>query len=428
MEEKIYIQQLLDYIGSSPTSFHVVDTAACLLHDRGFTELVEEKNWPDLPAGKYFVRRNDAGMIAFTWSGTAKANGLQMVGAHTDSPCLKLKPNPVQENNQYLQLGVEVYGGALLHPWFDRELSVAGRVCWYDGKHLNTGLVDFKRPVAIIPNLAIHLDREANSKKEINKQDHLVPVIGLSCEGNEGFLHSLQAQLCTEHPEITSPEITDFELYLYDASKPARVGLHNEFIIGARLDNQLSCFAALQGLVHDTTKANSFVVLSDHEEVGSVSTSGAQGTFVSDVLQRLLPESEHRVRVLRNSLLISADNAHAVHPNYAAKHDPEHLPIINKGPVIKWNANQRYATTAKTAGQFKLHCLRAEVPVQEFVMRSDMACGSTIGPLASAQIGVDTVDVGIASLAMHSIRETAGCMDCWYLYKVLRTFFSASHE
>ncbi len=421
-----YCKNLLEFIAASPTACHVVAGAQGLLEKSGFVELSETQSFAQLPAGRYFVCRNDSSMLAFTWSGSAGTKGLQFIGAHTDSPCLKVKPCPVQEKENYLQLGVEVYGGALLNPWFDRELSLAGRVCWYDGEKLHAALIDFRRPVAIIPSLAIHLDREANTKRSINKQTDIVPVIGLTDENGEGFHKMLLEQLCQEHPGMNDPEITDFDLYLYDAQPPALAGINNELIIGARLDNQLSCFAALQALQEKNTAGNCFVILSDHEEVGSMSTTGAQGTFLQDMLARLLPDPEQRLAVLRQSFFISVDNAHAMHPNFSSKHDPEHLPLLNRGPVIKWNANQRYATTAATASRFRLLCHGAQVPVQEFVMRNDMACGSTIGPLTATRTGVDTVDVGIASLAMHSIRETAGRTDCWYLYNVLTHFFSCS--
>ena len=422
-----YINSLINYLSSSPTAFHAVASAAEFLDRHGFRQLPEQVSWQQLPAGKYFVIRNDSSLIGFTWQGAEETTCLQMVGAHTDSPCLKVKPVPVQENYNCLQLGVEVYGGALLAPWFDRELSLAGRVCWFDqdnvGK-LQTALLDFKRPVAVIPSLAIHLDREVNKKREINRQTDLIPIIGLGNTAGQGFNRVLLDQLCAEHPELKNPEITDHELFLYDAAPARRIGLDNELLASARLDNLVSCFAAVQALPAADTGQNRMVILNDHEEVGSVSSSGAQGSFLPDVLERLMPDPEIRQSSLRSSLLISADNAHAVHPNFSSKHDPQHQPLLNHGLVIKHNANQRYATNARTAAAFRLLCRQAEVPVQEFVMRNDLACGSTLGPLTSAGIGVNTVDVGIPSLAMHSIRETAACRDCWYLYKVLQGFFT----
>ncbi len=428
MKQKQYITELIDYISSSPTAFHAVASTEKLLEKNGFTRLDEQQPWDQLPKGKYFTTRNDSSLIGFTWQGNRAAR-LQMVGAHTDSPALKVKPNPVQENHNCLQLGVEVYGGALLAPWFDRDLSLAGRVCWHDSDNvLLSALVDCKRPIGIIPSLAIHLDREANKKKEINKQTDLVPIIGLTDDGQDGFQKFLQNQLCAEHPDLDQPDITDHELFFYDATPPTLTGMAEEFITGARLDNLLSCFAAVQGVITADTDQNCMIILNDHEEVGSVSTSGAQGSFLRDTLARLLPQQDERQRVLRNSFLISADNAHAVHPNFPTKHDSLHLPLMNHGLVIKFNANQRYATNSRTAARFRLLCNQAEAPVQEFVMRNDMGCGSTLGPLTAAEIGVDTVDVGIPTLAMHSIRETAASVDCWYLYRVVQTFFNSSKQ
>ncbi len=255
-----------------------------------------------------------------------------------------------------------------------------------------------------------------------------MPIIGLTDDGQDGFQKFLQDQLCAEHPDLDQPDITDHELFFYDATPPTLTGMAEEFITGARLDNLLSCFAAVQGLITADTDQNCMIILNDHEEVGSVSTSGAQGSFLRDTLARLLPQQDERQRVLRNSFLISADNAHAVHPNFPTKHDSEHLPLMNHGLVIKFNANQRYATNSRTAARFRLLCNQAEAPVQEFVMRNDMGCGSTLGPLTAAEIGVDTVDVGIPTLAMHSIRETAASVDCWYLYRVVQTFFNSSKQ
>ena len=427
MRQTQYISKLIDYLGSSPTAFHAVSSAAGLLADNNFSQLYEEQIWHQLPAGKYFVIRNDSSLIAFIWSARTGTTSLNLVGAHTDSPCLKVKPDPVQENNNCLQLGVEMYGGLLPAPWFDRDLSLAGRVCWHDDDNkLQSALIDFKRPIGIIPSLAIHLNREAGKKLEINKQNDMVPVIGLTDDLQDGFQKILQKQVCREHPPLTDPDITDHELFFYDVNPPLLTGLNEEFITGARLDNLLSCFAALQALLDADTDDNCMIILNDHEEVGSMSASGASGPFLADIIERLFPETNTRQSSLRHSLLISADNAHTVHPNFADRHDPRHLPLMGHGPVIKFNANQRYATNAKTAGRFRMLCRKADVPVQEFVMRNDMACGSTIGPLTAAQIGVDTVDVGIPSLAMHSIRETAAAGDCWYLYKVLQTFFTST--
>ena len=429
-----YLDDLFAFINASPTAFHAAAAGAALLRDHGFQRLHEADAWGDLAPGAYFVVRNDASLIAFTLADSPRSGQpLRMAGAHTDSPGLKVKPNPLQVRQGCVQLGVEVYGGPLLAPWFDRDLSIAGRVSWRTGQGaLQCSLIDFKRPVAVIPSLAIHLDREANSKRSIDKQIDLVPLLMQTPESSPpDFKTILQCQLGLQHPtaaDVEDAEILDFDLFLYDAQPLAQVGLNGEFITGARLDNLLSCHALLQGLASAKPRRNGLIVLNDHEEVGSVSTAGAQGTFLNDVLQRLFPEPGVRQQVVAGSLFVSVDNAHAVHPNFAGKHDPEHLPQLNRGPVIKMNANQRYATNALTASLFRQFCQKAGSPCQQFVMRNDLACGSTIGPLTAAGIGVPTVDVGVPQLAMHSIRETAGSADGWHLLRALTTFFSETDE
>jgi len=423
MQEKQYLNALTDFLQASPTPFHAVAQAKLLFQENNFVELHEGSSWRTLDTGKYFVSRNDTSLIAFCWN-PENEKKINMAGAHTDSPCLKIKPSPIVDQHNCLQLGVEVYGGALLHPWFDRELTIAGQVCFLDKRdNLQKELIHFRNAVAIIPSLAIHLDREANKSGEINKQKHLVPLVGLSSDFAKGFQVRLIEQLHQEHPQACATEIVDFELFVCDAAPPCFTGFSGELITASRLDNLLSCYACVQGIIHADISHNSLIVLNDHEEVGSVSTSGAQGSFLHDVLSRLLNDEERKQRVLHNSFFISADNAHAVHPNFSNKHDPQHMPVLGGGIVIKFNANQRYATSATTAAQFRQLCSRSQVALQEFVMRSDMTCGSTIGPTTAASLGVDTVDVGIPTLAMHSIRETAACNDCWLLYRVLKTFF-----
>lgn len=428
MDHYLYLQSLFAFIDQSPTAFHVAANAAAALEQAGFQRLQETDSWQGLASGNYYVLRNDAGLIAFAYPGeTAQPRPLRMAGAHTDSPGLRVKPQPMQLHQGCLQLGVEVYGGALLAPWFDRNLSLAGRVGWWslDGD-LRSSLIDCRRPLAIIPSLAIHLDREANNGRALNKQTDLLPLLGLIAEGSSPlFTDWLKAELLAQSPQLPVESVLDFDLFLYDTQTLARIGLSGELISGSRLDNQLSCHALVQGLIQAKDRQPSLVVLNDHEEVGSVSTSGAQGPFLKDVLERLYPHAEQRRRILADSFFISADNAHAVHPNFAAKHDGDHQPRLNQGPVIKTNANQRYATTGLTAALFRRLCQLAEVPCQSFVMRNDMACGSTIGPLTAAEIGVATVDIGVPQLAMHSIRETVGHLDGWYLLRVMAQFFAA---
>jgi len=425
---------LLEFIQQSPTPFHAVKTMVGMLEKAGFSRLNESQAWQmksNFNPGKYFVTRNDSSLITFTLHQPVVENGIRMVGAHTDSPCLKVKPSPEIINNQYLQLGVEVYGGVLLNPWFDRDLSLAGRVSFLDeNQRLQHALVNFNKAIAIIPSLAIHLDREANNLHSINKQTDLPPVL-MNLAKNDAsspvsFTNLLLEQLNTEHSTMHATEILDYELSFYDVQSPAFVGLHDDFIASARLDNLLSCYIGLQALIDDQSGENSLLVCTDHEEVGSVSTSGAQGTFLKSVLARLCANDEEMARFMAESLMISADNAHAIHPNFADKHDENHGPIINAGPVIKTNANQRYATNSESSALFKQCCKKAGVPVQSFVVRTDLGCGSTIGPIAANTLGVRTVDIGVPTFAMHSIRELAGKQDVEYLYKALIAYFSSN--
>jgi len=426
MKNNHFTAGLLDFIHQSPTPFHAVQNMVAVLEDAGFQCLNEQDLWfkqEKQVRGRYFITRNDSSIIAFDIKQPLRDAGMRMLGAHTDSPCLKVKPNPEMVRQGYLQLGVEVYGGALLNPWFDRDLSLAGRVSYEDeNKTLKHALVDWKQAIAVIPSLAIHLDREANDKRSINKQKHLPPVLMQVSDDNTS-LNDLLLELL-KIQSIKAASILDYELSFYDVQPPAIVGLNDDFIASARLDNLLSCYTGLMALLDEQNTQNTLLVCNDHEEVGSVSAAGAQGNFLESVLTRLAGGAEEAGRMLASSLMISADNAHAVHPNFADKHDANHGPIINAGPVIKMNANQRYASNSETSAMFKQWCEQADVPVQSFVVRSDMGCGSTIGPITANNLGVRTVDVGVPTFAMHSIRELAGVKDAYYLYQVLRQYFT----
>jgi len=432
MQNKAFVNGLLDFVKRSPTPFHAVETMVEMLENAGFERLTEKEQWSVNKAGRYFVTRNDSSIIALQLNQPLAEHGIQMVGAHTDSPCLKVKPNPDIIKNGYLQLGVETYGGVLLNPWFDRDLSLAGRVSYLDENNkIGHRLVDWKKAIATIPSLAIHLDREANEKRSINKQKHLPPVLMRLPENssddvsfNKLLLDLVNAELESDS-RVTAAKVLDYELSFYDVQQPAVIGLNDEFIAAARLDNLLSCYTALMALLDNGGEENVLLVCNDHEEVGSVSAAGAQGNFLKSVLSRLSGSDEALSRCMASSLMISVDNAHAVHPNYADRHDANHGPIINQGPVIKVNANQRYASNSETGAMFKHWCEIAEVPVQSFVVRSDMGCGSTIGPITANELGVATVDVGVPTFAMHSIREQAGCLDGWHLYRVLNRYFGS---
>jgi aspartyl aminopeptidase len=424
-----FITDLLNFIAASPTPFHATQTMLKRLQDAGFVLLRERDSW-QLSAGKYVVVRNDSTICAFVLNGKSLLEtGLRMAGAHTDSPCLKVKPSPELTQKGVHQLGVEVYGGALLNPWFDRDLSIAGRISFVDSKgKLGSCLIDFRRPVAIISSLAIHLDREANQNRSVNAQRDLPPLLLLEQAGKSwNWRELLLAQARSEHKDLDIAKVLDYELSLYDTQLPAQTGLNNDFISSARLDNLLSCFIGLQALLNAGDTANALLICSDHEEVGSASTAGAQGPLLKSVIERIAGSNENVTRIIDRSVMISCDNAHAIHPNFSDKHDANHGPQMNRGPVIKINNNQRYATNSETAALFRHLCEQNNVPVQTFVVRSDMACGSTIGPITATEIGVKTVDVGVPQLAMHSIREMAGCEDAIHLEKVLRAFFQTDN-
>ncbi|WP_331346759.1 M18 family aminopeptidase [Cellvibrio sp. UBA7661] len=422
-------ENLLRFLQASPTPFHAAKNLADQLSEAGFTRLHEGDAWNLEPGGRYWLTRNDSSILAFIYGHSPLAeSGIRMLGAHTDSPCLKVKPRAELNRRGYFQLGVEVYGGALLAPWYDRDLSMAGRVTYCD-EHgsIASELIDFGRPVAIIPSLAIHLDREANNARSINSQKDIVPlVLQLPADDSPAprFRELLQAELQRNNPSLAIKQVLDYEISLYDTQPPALVGLENDFIASARLDNLLSCFIGLRSLLNADNKVSSLLICTDHEEIGSASCCGAKGPMLQHFLERLLPDAETRVRTIERSMMISADNAHGIHPNFMDKHDENHGPLLNRGPVIKINANQRYATTSETSAFFRLLCEQVKVPVQSFVARTDMGCGSTIGPIVASEVGVKTIDVGVPTFAMHSIRELAGALDSWYLYLVASAFFT----
>ena len=419
---------LIDFIQRSPSPFHATNVMAQALGAAGFVELDEGVAWSIKGSGLYFVCRNDSSIIAFRLGkGQLSETGFNMVGAHTDSPCLKVKPEPLITSKGYVQLGVEVYGGALLNPWFDRDLSLAGRVAYRsDSGILKSALVDFERPIATIPSLAIHLDKTANKERTVNPQKDIPPVLALLNDGRFDLNTLLKERLLVQGFSDVDA-ILAHELFFYDTQAPRQIGLNDDFIAAARLDNLLSCYVGLQAILDAKEDESALLVCTDHEEVGSMSACGAQGPFLMSVLERLCPSPEDRLRCIQASMLVSADNAHGVHPNFADKHDGNHGPVLNQGPVVKINANQRYASNSETVAVFRHIAEQENVPIQSFVVRTDLGCGSTIGPITAAELGVKTIDVGVPTFGMHSIRELAGAEDGAYLYQVLKAFYSREH-
>ena len=419
---------LCRFLDASPTAWHATSTMTDYLSQAGYQALDERSAWTLSPGGRYMVTRNDTALIAFQLP-EKPLEGFSMMGAHTDSPCLRLKANPLIQSDDWLQLGVEVYGGALLAPWFDRDLGLAGRVHVRRRDQTIEGiLINTRKPIAVIPSLAIHMDREANKNRTFNAQTQMAPVLWQVGEGRT--LDDLIRELLKVQGEGDIECVLGHELCLYDTQPAACIGWDSELVASARLDNLLSCFCATQAMCEASPDQAVLLVANDHEEVGSGSASGAEGSFLRDVLSRINESavgeggSEGWVRMIQRSVMVSCDNAHALHPNYPEKHDSNHGPKINAGPVIKVNANQRYATNSETQALFRTACAKAEVPVQEFVTRADMGCGSTIGPITATALGIPVIDVGLPQWAMHSIRETAGAHDPEYLVRALVAFFA----
>lgn len=422
-----YSKQLLEFIKNSPTSYHAVDNMKKFLNSAGFEGLNENEPWCLKNRNGYYVTRNDSSIIAFTVGRKEPIEtGIRFVGAHTDSPCLKIKPNPEVYKKTYFQLGVEVYGGVLLNTWFDRDLSIAGKVTYKTAHNkLGEALIDIKKPIAIIPSLAIHLDKSANKGRTVNPETEMLPILTNCHKIKEDFRDILAEELVTQLSSTGSSDglsIIDYDLSFYDAHSPSLIGLKNDFISSARLDNLLSCFAGVQAMISSDKNVTSMLACYDHEEVGSISAIGANGAFMESVLNRIFDRAEIKSRIIANSMLVSTDNAHGVHPNFLDKHDKNHSPIINKGLVIKVNSNQRYATSSLTSSLLKNLCNDIGIPTQSFVNRADMSCGSTIGPITAANIGLKTIDIGVPTFAMHSIREIAGTKDAFYLFEMLNKF------
>jgi len=425
MSDDQFNQQFFSYLQSSPTPFHAVASIESYLTSHNFSRLREDERWYLEQGHRYFVSRENGAIIAFSLGADDPVGkGFRILAAHTDSPCLQVKPLADVEESSFLKLGVEVYGGCLLNSWFDRDLSLAGRVCCETSdSRLDVLLADFGCAMLTIPSAAIHLDREANTNKSIHKQHHLPPIIAQEIDGLIPNFHSiLNEQLEALYPEKTIHKILSFDMFCYDTHPPAYLGHKKEFIAAGRLDNLLSCFVGMKALAGAGNRFSNMLICTNHEENGSVSTTGASGAFIDSVLERIAPDPVTRRMTLHNSFLVSMDNAHATHPNFKDKSDPAHKIVFNRGPVIKINANQRYATNSISSAVYKQICFAANVTPQEFVMRSDMPCGSTVGPITAARLGIKTIDVGAPTLAMHSIREQTGSEDPYLLYKSILKF------
>jgi aspartyl aminopeptidase len=419
------VGRLLGHLDESPSPYHAVATAARLLAAAGWSEVEEAASWSSTLPDRWFVRRGGA-LVAADWpAGLAPTTPLRIVGAHTDSPNLRLKPNPTSTAAGWQRLGVEVYGGPLLNSWLDRDLGLAGRVSVRRADGVEVALVRLDQPVARIPQLAIHLDREVNQGLALNPQQHLQPL--WAADGEDGVEAAIAAAVGAEPEDLLA-----WDLMFHDLQPAALGGPNEELLVSGRLDNLVSSFAAVEALagLDGEPSAVGIICLFDHEEVGSVSRTGADGNLLPGLVERAHTarggDVDTLARALAGSACVSADMAHATHPNHPEKHDPVHPVRLNAGPVVKVNASQRYASDADSAVPFLEAAEAAAVPVQRFVSRSDLPCGSTIGPVTAARMGVATVDVGVPQLAMHSARETAGSVDPELFRRALAAFLQPS--
>lgn len=428
--EKKLAMELIDFLHNSPTAFQAIETVKNTLFNNGFAELKEYKKWRIESRGKYFTVKNNSAIIAFV-VGDNKPNedGFRIIGAHTDSPGFRIKPNPeIITENSYIKLNTEVYGGPILNTWMDRPLSIAGRVVLRGNNPLKplSKLIDFKNPIITIPNLAIHMNRNVNQGVELNKQADVLPIISLvndTFEKDNYFIKLLAKKL-----KAPISEILDFDLFLYETQKGTLVGLNEEFISAGRIDDLSMVHVGIKALIEsEDNKTIKVMACFDNEEVGSASKQGADSTLLSNTLERISLSfnegKEEYLIALAKSFLISADGAHAVHPNKGEKGDPTNRPLINKGPVIKISSNQRYTSDGDSASVFKEICRSANVPYQIFVNRSDEVGGSTIGPISSTHLNIRSVDIGSPMLAMHSIRELCGVLDHSFTLKAFKEFY-----
>ncbi len=442
MARNVLADELMKFIQVSPTAFHAVASSSQVLRKWGAQELVEGEAW-NLEAGRaYFLTRQQSSLIAFQLPATAREScPFTIAAAHTDSPALKLKPRSGETLANYQQWGVEIYGGVLLNSWLDRDLCIAGKLSWHDGFRMHTTLIHLEEIKFRIPQLAIHLDRNVNENGLIlNPQRHMQPVLGLSEGQNQTLRQLLLEKAQTAFPSFGTQAALalglvpnafaglSFDLFFVDTQPPSYGGLNDEFIYAPRLDNLAMTHAALKAFCLKTSPVSTIPVIAlfDHEEVGSQSVQGAHSNFLPSILERItLALGFTRQDFLANltqSFMISADMAHALHPNYPEKHEPQHFPLLNQGPVLKANANMRYASQGESSAYFQSLCRRAEVPLQNFINRADLACGSTVGPVLAGNLGIPTVDIGNPMLSMHSIREMAGSVDHGLMIKVLQEF------
>ena len=430
MEKKLALE-LVDFLYDSPSACHGVKATQKILDKNGFIEIKETDKWELQAKGKYYVIKNDSALIAFeVGTGNIEETGFRLIGAHTDVPGFRIKPNPQMiSEGKYVKLNTEVYGGPILYTWYDRPLSIAGKVSIKGVSPLKpeTRLININKPLLIIPSLAIHMNREVNEGYKINKQLDTLPLLGLINDKleKEDYLMNILA----EELQVNKEDILNFELGLYEYEKGSLIGMNEELISSGRFDDLWMVFAGVKALVNSKENvATKVMICIDNEEIGSLTAEGANSTLLNNILERIAlglgKDREGYYRTLANSIMISADLAHAVHPNLGAKHDPTNRPVLEGGPVLKIAASGSYSTDSFNGAVFAGICESVGVPFQKFVNRSDLRGGTTIGPITSANLTIPVIDMGAPVLGMHSIRELASVKDNYYTIKVFTEFFS----
>lgn len=419
-------KELMDFLQKSPTAFHAIDTIRTELTNEGYKELPEGESWTILPGGKYYVTRNNSSIIALNIGNDLADYGFHVAASHSDCPTFKIKENAqIEVKGKYTQLNTEGYGGMLCATWFDRPLSIAGRVLVKEDNKLVTRLINIDRDLVMIPSVAIHMNRKVNEGYSYNKQIDMLPLFG-----GAGTQKGEFKEMIAEELGVSPSDIYGSDLYLYQRTKPSVWGAKNEFISASHLDDLQCAFASLKGFLKGNARCSVNVYACfDNEEVGSGTKQGAASTFLQDVLRRvniaLGKTEEDYYKALANSFMLSADNAHAVHPNHPEKTDVGNCVYMNEGIVVKSHAGQKYTSDAVSIAVVRALCERAEVPVQFFANRSDEAGGSTLGNIAMSQVSMNAADIGLAQLAMHSSYETAGVKDTYCMVRVMEEFFSS---
>ena len=422
-----HVKQLFKFIENSPSCFHAIKTITEELKNEGFVEIKEKDTWQIEQGKKYYVTRNLSSVIAFKIPQN-DFKSFNIVASHSDSPTFKIKENAeIEVNNKYVKLNTEKYGGMICSTWFDRPLSIAGRILVKENNAVKTHLVNIDKDLVIIPNLAIHMNREVNDGYKYNAQIDMLPLYG-----DNSSKGSLMKTIAKE-AEVEEESILDTDLFLYNRMNGTKIGANEEYISSPRLDDLECAFTSLSAfLSENTSNSASVYCVFDNEEVGSGTKQGADSTFLYDVLRRinisLGKTEEDYYRLISSSFMVSADNAHALHPNYTDKSDPTNKVYMNDGIVIKYNANQKYTTDAVSASIFKTICDSVDVPYQTFTNRSDILGGSTLGNISNAHVSLNTIDIGLAQLAMHSTYETAGAKDVTYMIDAIKAFYNTSIE